>query len=413
VIQALADAIREEHGQDGYIVLMSGTVAPKSPCEWWSQAEVTFPGFLREGSYKAFEQRLGIFELKETPQGKFYSRSTWLDNENKCAICGKLPDEEHEGHKYKKSVNEVAKLSDRLRGLVNVKLKKDCLDLPDKVYRMIRCEPDAKTVRVAKALLKASKSTIEGLTRLRELSSGFCYMEKTDGTKKCPVCEGTGRTEIWQDSESPERIYESGELLSEEQLARFEKVERDCPTCRGTGEVPNKVRYAKEIPTPKEEALKTVLEENEEQGRIVIFACFTGSIDRIRKICLSQSWSVCQVDGRGWNVYDAASTQQLTTDVLDYWHGDTEKVAFVAHPASGGMGLNLTESRTVCFWDSDFSPENRLQAEDRCHRIGMDNNKGCQIVDLIHLPTDEKVLEVLKDNRKLELMALGEFEDVL
>ena len=35
------------------------------------------------------------------------------------------------------------------------------------------------------------------------------------------------------------------------------------------------------------------------------------------------------------------------------------------------------------------------------------------IVDLIHLPTDERVLEVIRDNRRLELMTMGDFSDAL
>ena len=38
----------------------------------------------------------------------------------------------------------------------------------------------------------------------------------------------------------------------------------------------------------------------------------------------------------------------------------------------------------------------------------MDMNKGCTIVDLIHLPSDRRVLEVIRANRKLELMTMGE-----
>ena len=38
----------------------------------------------------------------------------------------------------------------------------------------------------------------------------------------------------------------------------------------------------------------------------------------------------------------------------------------------------------------------------------MDLNKGCLIVDLIHLPSDERVLDVIRENRKLELMTMGE-----
>ena len=37
---------------------------------------------------------------------------------------------------------------------------------------------------------------------------------------------------------------------------------------------------------------------------------------------------------------------------------------------SGGQGINLTSADTVIFVDSDFNPQNDLQAAARAHRIG-------------------------------------------
>ena len=65
------------------------------------------------------------------------------------------------------------------------------------------------------------------------------------------------------------------------------------------------------------------------------------------------------------------------------------------------------------YWSNSFKTEYRAQSEDRIHRKGMDENLGCEIVDLIHLPTDARVLEVIQANRKLELMTLGDFRDTL
>ena len=37
---------------------------------------------------------------------------------------------------------------------------------------------------------------------------------------------------------------------------------------------------------------------------------------------------------------------------------------------TGGQGLNLTGADTVIFVDSDFNPQNDLQAAARAHRLG-------------------------------------------
>lgn len=418
--QNLADSIREHYGKEGFAIEMSGTPSPKSPVDWWAQAEIAWPGFLREGEPRAFERRMGIFVERETMQGKHLQRVTWLDDENKCKHCGGYEEDDQHNqdlmddyHKFEKSFNEVAYLHERLQGLTLVLHKKDCIDLPDKQYRIVKLNPSATLSRVAKALVKVAPNAITGLTWMRELSDGFQYQDKEDGTEKCSVCED-GTMDMWVDPNDPARTFEMIDMLDPEYVETLEKKKMECPRCKGIQEVPKIIRTVKEVPCPKDDALKQLLEENEEQGRLVVFAGFTGSIDRITNICLKQKWAVVKVDGRGWKVYDLDGKPIHQAKPLDYW-ADTEnnaRVVFVAHPRSGGLGLTLTESRMAVFYSNDFNPESRAQAEDRIHRIGMDENVGATIVDLIHLPTDDRVRTVLQDNRRLELMTLGDVEEL-
>lgn len=46
---------------------------------------------------------------------------------------------------------------------------------------------------------------------------------------------------------------------------------------------------------------------------------------------------------------------------------------FVSTQATGGHGLTLNEAHWVIFYENEFKYANRLQAEDRCHRIGQEN----------------------------------------
>lgn len=167
------------------------------------------------------------------------------------------------------------------------------------------------------------------------------------------------------------------------------------------------------IPCPKDQVVKDLLEECEESGRIVIFAGFTGSIDRVRELCLNQKWDVVQVDGRGWKIFGPDKAHCRKTKPLDHWSSDAPRVVFLAHPQSGGLGLTLTEANMAVYYSNDFNPESRSQSEDRIHRMGMDENRGATIVDIYHLPTDEHVRNVLKDNRRLELLTLGEVQETL
>jgi SNF2 family DNA or RNA helicase len=421
--QALADAVRKEYSYEGYVLLMSGTPSPKSPVDWWSQAEIAWPGFLREGTADTFKFRLGIHHKAEGAMGNtFWDLLGWRDSTDRCNVCGELYDEgKHTypgmvpcpgepAHDFVACKNEVEYLYERLKGLVIVKHKKDCLDLPDKRYRIVECKPTASILRVAQSLVKTAPNTITGLTWLRELSDGFQYRAKVVGREVCPVCEGKTTTTYWVDPDDEERAFTMVDMLDPAYVQTLVQKELPCASCDATGEVDRLERIVREVPCPKEQALIELLEENDECGRMVVFAAFTGSVDKVTNLCLKQGWDVVQVDGRGWSVKKVDNT---TTDEapLDYWAdlGKHPHVVFVANPKSGGMALTLIESRMIVYWSNSFDPESRSQSEDRCHRIGMDMNKGLTIVDLIHLPSDARVLEVLKDNRRLELMSLGAF----
>lgn len=419
----LASLIRNTYGHDGYVILMSGTPSPKSPVDWWSQCEICYPGFIREGTAKAFEQRMAFMIQKEMGDGKFWQRIGWKNDEQKCEVCGMYKDEgEHDAgpdfdqpcHVFKPSFNEVSYFYQRAKGLVTVVHKKDCLDLPDKVYEQDICKPSASTLRAAKALVESAQNVITGITWLRELSDGFQYRDQADGTKICEHCrdsEEDGHIVQWYDPDDESRTYQSVDFVLEDQRERLERRWIPCPMCGGSQEMTKYKRIIRKVPTPKEAKLKARLAQCEETGRIVVFAGFQGSVDRVTGICRGEGWDVIRCDGRGWQVTDKDGN--LLTEVdkpLEYWANteDNPRVAFVAHPASGGLSLNLIESRMAVFWSNDFNPESRSQAEDRIHRLGMDENKGCKIVDIFHLPTDLRVREVLKENRKLELMTLGE-----
>jgi SNF2 family DNA or RNA helicase len=429
--QMLADLIRFHYDHDGYVILMSGTPSPKSPVDWWAQAEIAYPGFLKEGTPKALEQRLAFLTLEEFDSGSFQKRQGWKDDERKCHKCGKL-EAEHEAkfdentgemsqgedHKFEASINEVALMHERLNGLVVVKHKKDCLDLPDKQYRTIVCKPSKSTLRVAQALVDSAENAVGGMTLLRELSDGFQYRQQEDGMTPCTHCAATGLVAEWMDPEDTERVYSCVDMMDPDVVARLEKTEVTCPACGGDKEVKKYIRITREIPCPKEAAVVQLLEENEEHGRMVLFAGFTGSVDRCVNICTQKKWDVVRCDGRGFLVFKVHSDGQVETlpreDGLEYWATrENTKVAFVSHPESGGMGLTLTEACMAVFYSNSFKPEYRIQAEDRIHRPGIDMNLGATIVDLIHLPTDQRVIDVIRENRELELMTLGDLSGVL
>ena len=440
--QRLVDSIRKEHGNNGYAVLMTGTPSPKSPGDWWAPCEIAAPGFIKEGKLQTFEKRLGYYRLRDDLAGQsFNTRVAWRDDEARCGICGQYEHEGHhmdstgginnedtsfELHKYETSVNEIAELYERLDGLVTFVHKKDCLDLPDKIYKEIVCEPSPSLLRVAGALTKTAPNVITGLTHLRELSDGFQYRDVEDGTTECVACED-GTETFYTNPDEPGATIRDIDMLSPEFVKNLEQVVAPCSICNGSKEVTKFKRIVREVPCPKEQAVVDLLKQNDEQRRIVFFAGFTGSLDRIIKICQREGWDTMRVDGRGWKIAkltgepneDGSPKVEMIrmSNPMDYWIANPERrVAFVAHPKSGGVALTLCpqENRPGAvmsvFYSNDFNPASRSQAEDRIHRTGMDENKGAMIVDLFHLPTDRRVLDVLRKNRKLEKMTMGDFQ---
>ena len=55
---------------------------------------------------------------------------------------------------------------------------------------------------------------------------------------------------------------------------------------------------------------------------------------------------------------------------VNNFNQDELTFAFLLSTRAGGQGLNLTSADTVVFLDSDFNPQNDLQAAARAHRIG-------------------------------------------
>ncbi|KKL49241.1 hypothetical protein LCGC14_2317470, partial [marine sediment metagenome] len=290
----VAEAMRAANS-DCFIIEMSGAPAPKSPADWWNQCEVACPGFIREGDLSKFKRRLSLSIEKDSVSGGTYPEHiTWFDNELKCKNCGKLRDEHYtpataseelcpEDHPFEASVNEVSYLYERMNGLVLVKFRKDCMDLPETQYRIIRVEPSKSVQRAANLILKTAPRAITALMLSRELSDGFQYREEEDGTQeKCPLCKGAGTSLEWFDPSDPENDV-TDEAIRE---GRAREREETCTRCRGKKEVPRITRIAKEVACPKDKVLIDLLDEHEPLGRFVVAAGFTASVDRCATIAL-------------------------------------------------------------------------------------------------------------------------------
>ena len=98
-------------------------------------------------------------------------------------------------------------------------------------------------------------------------------------------------------------------------------------------------------------------------------------------------------------VYGAVGNKERQDAVNDFQQDDTVKL-FIANPAAAGVGLTLTASDLAIFYDRGFSYTQWAQATDRNHRIGAKNN--VEVISLINRDTiDEGIDKVLSNKEDL------------
>lgn len=68
---------------------------------------------------------------------------------------------------------------------------------------------------------------------------------------------------------------------------------------------------------------------------------------------------------------DGSIHGDLRRQALDHFNapGSTD-FCFLLSTRAGGLGINLATADTVIIFDSDWNPQNDLQAQSRAHRIG-------------------------------------------
>jgi SNF2 family DNA or RNA helicase len=80
---------------------------------------------------------------------------------------------------------------------------------------------------------------------------------------------------------------------------------------------------------------------------------------------------------------------------------------FVGNPAAGATGLTLTAARHVDYYSNSFKLIDRLQSEDRAHRIGQENQ--VLYTDIIGEDTiDQKIVESLRSKFNVASQITGD-----
>ena len=68
---------------------------------------------------------------------------------------------------------------------------------------------------------------------------------------------------------------------------------------------------------------------------------------------------------------DGSIRGELRKDAIDHFNAEgSQDFCFLLSTRAGGLGVNLATADTVVIFDSDWNPQNDLQAQARAHRIG-------------------------------------------
>lgn len=239
-------------------------------------------------------------------------------------------------------------LLNRIAPYVDVVTKKECMDLPDKIY-----EPNI--------VVKPSE---EQLRIIRDLRASYA-------------------------AEAADRTLTTTTAL--ERMTRYQQIIGGSFPFQEEGQ--NEV-----IPipggNPKLEALEQVLEEIPRSAKVIIWARFRPEIQYIVRR-LSDLYGPDSIR----EFHGGTARTERARFVADFQQ-DSSVRFFVSNQSTGGYGITLTAATYAIYYSNTFSYEDRSQSEDRCHRRGTVNH-----VTYINLEMDIKedrmILLAVKQKRDL------------
>jgi len=136
--------------------------------------------------------------------------------------------------------------------------------------------------------------------------------------------------------------------------------------------------------------LSELIEDIPDKKKIVIWCRFRHEIFAIQKLLSSKGISFVSFFG------DTPQSERQA-HIKEFYN---KARVFIGNPQTGGLGINLTCANYVIFYSNDYSLNQRLQAEDRTHRIGQKSK--VTYVDLLAKGTiDEVIYKLLRDKKEL------------
>lgn len=249
--------------------------------------------------------RLHYFLHKAGSKNKQEVKSTDLIREVRTI------NENHGFREYPKLIEyrNLAELRDRIQPHIFRVLKKDCLDIPEKIYSPLYCEMNEEQSRI--------------------------YAEFRDDLYS---------------------VYNDHELTVKNKISlmiRFRQV------VGGFFPESNKLIGKS---NPKMDRLLYDLEDVDETA-VIVWSVFTAELEYIARTLKAK------YTDKTVALYYGATPKDKRREILDQFQAGLIDF-FVGNPATAGTGLNLQQSTLHYYFSDSFKLEDRWQSEDRSHRHG-------------------------------------------
>lgn len=356
--------------------IATGTPIAQSPFDIHSQIEFLCPTFWRNlgmKSISAFHTHFGVYALRRAG-GRVFN--------------------ELQGYR------EMETLGKMIQGISSRLLKEDStVKLPPKLYKTVMFKLHSEQRRIYDELRKNYETELDAgggvieaplaivrLTRLQQIASGFVTAED-----RALDLETENWSEIIESTSSDED-YEHAMISME-----LEMNENTVVITRAEPSVAES-RIVDVISPSENPRLKLLVDLVAECSHKVIVWCrFKRDVDNV---CNSLGDVAVRYDG-------IVGRREREAGLVAFRDPVSDKRVFVANVHSISQGVTLTIAKTMIYYSNSFSPERRLQSEDRFHRIGQDSS--VLIIDLVAEDTvDERLIETLREKYDLSARVMGD-----
>lgn len=126
--------------------------------------------------------------------------------------------------------------------------------------------------------------------------------------------------------------------------------------------------------------------------RVLIFSQMVRMLDILADYLQKRHFPFQRLDG--------SIKGEIRRQALDHFNAEgSPDFCFLLSTRAGGLGINLATADTVIIFDSDWNPQNDLQAQARAHRIGQKNQ-----VNIYRLVTARSVEEQIVERAKQKMV---------